>query len=219
MNQLATLLLGFVAVAVAGGASAQPAASWNLKAGYNQFFPQVKSGDITGVAGGKVDVSKGGGVFASAAYMVDDHFSAELAFGVPPKLDISGRGSIAGAGKIADTKVWSPILILQYRFGMADAALRPYVGIGATYTKYTSVTTTPILSLLTNPGGRTSANIDNAWGAVAQFGITYNLDSRWFIDASVVPMRVKTTAHLSTGQSVDVKVNPVLVNLAVGLKF
>lgn len=217
MKHLTILLLGLFVIS--GGASGQSAGTWGAKVGYNQFYPQVKSGDITGVPGGKVDVGDGGGVFASAAYMVDDHISAELAFGVPPKLDISGRGSIAAAGKIADTKVWSPILMLQYRFGQADAVLRPYVGIGATYTKYTSVTTTPVLSMLTNPEGHTSADIDNAWGAVAQLGVTYYLGSRWFIDASVVPMRVKTTAHLSTGQSVDVRVNPVLVNLAVGFRF
>ena len=217
MKQLATLLLGLVVVT--SDALAQSARTWSIKAGYNQFYPQAKSGAITGVPAGRVDVGDGGGVFASAAYMVDDHFSAELAFGVPPKLDINGRGSIAAAGKIADTKVWSPILMLQYRFGRADDALRPYVGVGATYTRYTSVTAMPILSMLSNPGGNTSADIDNAWGAVAQLGVTYNLESHWFLDASVVPMRVRTTAHLSTGQSVDVTVNPVLVNFALGFRF
>lgn len=217
MRNISLAILGMVAVA--GPALAQSAGTWSAKAGYNHFFPQVKSGDITGVPNGKVDVGDGGAVFASGAYMIDDHFSAELAFGVPPKLDIEGRGSIAAAGKIADAKVWSPILMVQYRLGAPNAAFRPYVGVGATYTRYNSVTTTPVLSMLTNPGGHTSASIDNAWGVVAQIGATYSLNERWYIDGSVVPMRVKTTAHLSTGQSVDVKVNPVLVNIAVGYRF
>lgn len=206
-------------VLVGSNALAQTGGTWSAKAGYNQFFPQVKSGDITGVPGGNIDVGDGGAPFASAAYMFSDSVSAELAFGVPPKLDINGRGTIEQAGKIADAKVWSPILMLQYRFGRPDAALRPYVGAGGTYVRFSSVTTTPILSMLTNSGGTTTAAIDNAWGAVAQIGATYSLNGNWYIDGSIVPMRVKTTAHLSTWQSVSVKVNPVLVNLAVGYRF
>jgi len=204
---------------VASQAVAQTESVWSVKAGYNRVFPQVKSGDITGVPGGKVDVGDGGAPFASAAYQFSDHVSAELGFGVPPKLDIEGRGTIEHAGKIADARVLSPILMFQYRFGRRDAVFRPYVGLGATYTKYNSVTTTPILSMLTNPTGVTTAAIDNAWGAVAQIGATYRLNKHWFVDGSVVPSRIKTTAHLSTGQSVDLKVDPVLVNLAVGYRF
>lgn len=200
-------------------AAAQSEGIWSAKAGYNEFRPQVSSGDITGVPGAKVDVDKGGAVFGSVSYMFTDNVSGEFAFGIPPKLDIKGDGVIAQAGKIADTKVWSPILMAQYRFGNPKSMLRPYVGIGASYVKFTGVETTPILSGLTNPGGSTSASIDSAWGAVAQLGIIYNFGERWFLDSSIVPMRLKSTAHLSTGQKVDVKVNPVLVNVAVGLHF
>ena len=121
--------------------------------------------------------------------------------------------------RIADAKVLSPILMLQYRFGRPAAVVRPYVGLGAAYTKYNSVTTTPILSMLTNPGGVTTAAIDNAWGAVAQIGATYNLDKHWFVDGSTLPTRIKTAAHLSTGQSITMRVDPVLINLAVGYRF
>lgn len=211
------LFTGFAAIA--SHVAAQSEGVWSVKAGYNQFRPQVKSGDITGVPGAKVDVDKGGAVFGSASYMFTDNISAEFAFGIPPKLDIKGDGVIAQAGKIAETKVWTPILMAQYRFGSASSVLRPYVGVGASYVKFTGVETTPILSALTNPGGSTSASIDSAWGAVAQLGITYNFREKWFLDASVVPMRLKSTAHLSTGQKVDVKVNPLLVNLAIGVRF
>jgi len=202
---------------VGGQALAQTKSVWSVKAGYNHFFPQVKSGDITGVPGGKVDVGDAGGPFVSAAYMFTDNVSAELGFGVPPRLDIEGRGTIQQAGKIADAKLLSPILIFQYRFRRPAAGFRPYVGLGATYTKYISVTTTPNLSALTKTV--TTATIDNAWGAVAQIGATYNLNKHWFVDPSIVPTRVGTTARLSTGQSVDVKVDPLLVNLAVGYRF
>src|SRR6476660_1844485 len=90
------------ALALVGGqAMAQTRSVWSAKVGYNHFFPKVKSGDLTGVPGGKVDVGDGGGPFVSAAYMFSDNVSAELGFGVPPRLDIEGRGTIQQAGKIA----------------------------------------------------------------------------------------------------------------------
>ena len=208
-----------VLLVYSGAISAQSIPSWSVKAGYNQFRPQVRSGDITGVPGGKVDVSDGGEVFGSVTYALSEQVSTELAFGIPPKLDIIGQGSIGMAGKIANTKVWAPVLMLQYQLGNPDSTLRPYLGVGVTYTRYRQVTTTPVLSMLTNPGGHTSATIDNAWGAVAQAGITCPFHANWFLDAAVVPMRVKTTARLSTGQRVKVSVDPVLVNLAIGLRF
>ena len=214
-----TIALIFGLIACSSQASAQSGPNWSVKAGYNQFYPQVRSGEITGVPEGKVDVSDGGGVFGSVAYVLSERVSTELAFGIPPKLDIIGRGSIGMAGKIADTKVWAPVLMLQYHLGMPDSTLRPYLGLGATYMRYRQVTTTPVLSMLTNPGGHTSATIDNAWGAVAQVGITCPFHTNWFVDAAIVPIRVKTTARLSSGQRVKVSVDPVLVNLAIGLRF
>lgn len=205
--------------AIASHVAAQSEGIWSVKAGYNQFRPQVKSGDITGVPGAQVDVDEGGAVFGSVSYMVTENISAEFAFGIPPKLDIKGDGVFAQVGKIAETKAWSPILMAQYRFGSATSRARPYVGIGASYVKFTGVETTPILSGLTNPGGSTSASIDSAWAPVAQLGITYSFGEKWFFDSSIVPMRLKSTAHLSTGQMVDVRVNPILVNLAIGMRF
>jgi outer membrane protein len=191
---------------------------WAGKIGYNEFYPQVSSGEITGVPGSAVDVGRGGGIFGSAVYSFDDHFSAELAFGIPPRLDISGDGTVAAAGKIADTKIYAPILMAQYRFS-SGSAFRPYVGLGTTYARFASVRTMPILAMLMNQGRAVSASIDSKWGVSGQVGITYDLSPCWFLDGSIVAIRVKTTAHLSIGQSVNVSVNPLAVNAAIGYRF
>jgi outer membrane protein len=200
------------------GAAHAQSGKWAGKVGYNEFYPQVSSGEITGVLGSAVDVRRGGGIFGSAVYSFDEHLSAELAFGVPPRLDISGDGIVAAAGKIADTKIYAPILLVQYRF-FSGSAFRPYVGLGATYAKFSSVRTTPVLAVLMNQGRDVSASIDNKWGVSGQVGVTYDLSPSWFFDGSIVAMRVKTTARLSTGQSVNVSVDPLAVNAAIGYRF
>lgn len=191
---------------------------WTGKVGYNEFYPQVSSGQITGIPGSSIDVGKGGGLFVSAAYSFDEHVGAELAFGVPPRLDIIGEGTVSSAGKIGDAKIYAPILMGQYHFA-PGSAFRPYVGVGVTYVKFASVRTSPILGQLLNPGGALGASIDNAWGVAAQVGASYAISPAWSVDGSIVPMRVKTTARLTTGQSVDVKVNPIAVNLSLAYHF
>jgi outer membrane protein len=217
MNRSKRVGVAVVLMLGVGAAHAQ-SGRWAGKVGYNEFYPQVSSGEITGVPGSAVDVRRGGGIFGSAVYSFDEHLSAELAFGVPPRLDISGDGTVAAVGKIADTKIYAPILLVQYRF-FPGSAFRPYVGVGTTYAKFSSVRTTPILAALMNQGRDVTASIDNKWGVTGQFGMTYDLSPSWFLDGSIVAMRVKTTARLSTGQSVKVSVDPLAVNAAIGYRF
>jgi len=218
MNKCRALSLAAGVTLLAATTAHAQSSGWAGKIGYNEFYPQVSSGEISGVPGSAVDVGRGGGIFGSAVYSLDDRFSAELAFGVPPRLDITGDGTVAAAGKIADTKIYAPILLAQYRF-FPGSAFRPYVGLGATYARFASVRTTPILAVLMNQGRGVSASIENKWGLSGQVGMTYDLSPSWFLDGSVVAMRVKTTAHLSTGQSVNVSVNPLAVNAAIGYRF
>lgn len=216
------LKLGVLAICmtVCGTAAAQTAGTVMVKGGYNQFYPQIKSDDITGVPGGKIDVGKAGNVFGSVAYMLTDNIATEFTLGAPPNHDIYASGTIAAAGKIASADILPPALSIQYRFFEAKSAFRPYVGIGVIRAMFRNAKGTPTLTAITNPGGpETTISIDSAWGLATQAGCSYALNDKWFIDGAIVPMFLKTTARLSTGQTVDVRINPVGVNLSLGYRF
>lgn len=218
MNIKCTLLASLFLVS--NYVSAQTAGTIMLKGGYNEFYPQVKSGDITGVPGGKIDVKRAGQLFGSVAYMISDNIATELSIGVPPNHDIYGAGTVSPVGKIATTDILPPGLSLQYRFFSPESSFRPYVGIGVVRGMFRNTKTEPVLTAITNPTGpATTMKIENAWGSMAQFGMTYAVDTKWFIDAAVVPTYLKTIAHLSTGQSVEAKVSPVGVNVSLGYRF
>ena len=69
-----------LALALSGGAQAQTAGSWLVRAGATQISPQVTSGDLSppSFTGTKVDVP----------------------LALPFKHDVIGAGAIAGVGKI-----------------------------------------------------------------------------------------------------------------------
>lgn len=207
-------------LAFVGTAAAQTAGTVMLKGGYNQFHPQVKSGDITGVPGAQVGVGKAGNAFGALDYMLTNNVSTELAFGVPPKHDIHGSGLLFGVRKIASSDILPATLSIKYRFLDAQSTLRPFVGLGIVRAVFRNSQGDPTLTALTNPSGpQTAISIDAVWGVAAQIGASYALSDRWFIEGAIAPSFIKTTARLSTGQTVDLKINPVGVNLAIGYRF
>jgi outer membrane protein len=146
--------------------------------------------------------------------------SVEGYVGLPYKHDIVGDGTIAGVGKIGTVKQVSPTVFAQYRFMEPKSPVRPYVGLGLTYTKFYGEEGSGALTALTNPGSTpTRTKVDAAWGLSPQIGTTLLINDKWFMDASVIKTFLKTTTHLSTGQSISTKLDPLSFNLSIGYRY
>lgn len=212
-----------VAAMLAGGtAHAQNAGNWSVSIGANNIAPKVKSGDLSApsLPGTKLDVKDATGAFVTFTYMLTDNVGVQTFLGGPYKHDIVGAGTIDGVGKIAETKQVSPTVVAQYRFLDAKSPLRPYAGLGVTYAYFFKEQGSGTLTALTNPGGPpTRVKVDNAWGISPQLGVVYAFNDRWFADLSVIKTFIKTTTHLSSGQSIEAKLDPLSVGLTVGYRF
>jgi outer membrane protein len=94
------------------------------------------------------------------------------------------------------------------------------VGLGLTYVRFQEETGDGLLTALTNPGGPpTTFVVDNAWGLTPQLGVSYWINSKWYLDASINKSYLKTTTHLSTGQSIDTTLNPLVGQISLGYRF
>lgn len=223
MNNTAKLLLITLAAGCAASAQAQSAGSWMLRGGVTNITPSVSSGDLTAPSLPHTQAAVGDSTRLSGGvtYMVDDHISVDLPLALPFKHDISGDGAIAGAGKIGDVKALPITLLGQWRFLEPNAKFRPYLGAGVTYAKFYHAHATSTLSAITGglPGNPTTLSIDSKWAPTFQLGATLALNERWFLDASYTYTPLKTRTTLSTGQTLDIKLNPSSVSLAIGYKF
>lgn len=221
-STLSTLVAAATLSLVAGAASAQSAGSIQVKIGVNQISPQVSSGDLSAPSfpGTKIDVKAATSVILTGTYMLTDHVSFEAYAGLPYKHDVVGAGAIAGVGKIGSVKQVSPTVFAQYRFMEANAQLRPYVGLGLTYAHFYGEEGSGTLTSLTNPGGTpTRLKADSAWGLSPQIGATVRLNERWFVDASLVKTFLKNKNTLSTGQSIETKLDPLSFGLSIGYRY
>ena len=218
-------LSALTAVAALSSASAyaQSQGSWLVRGGFMQLAPQVTSGVLSApsLAGVQTSVSNSTQFAGGITYMVSDNLAMDLPLALPFQHDLYGAGSITGVGKIGDTQVIPATLMLQYRFGAAGAVFRPYLGLGATYAKFDGEHSTALLSGLTGgtPGNPTRLSIQSKLAATLQVGASYKIDERWFIDGAITKTPLKTRNTLSTGQTLDITLNPIGISLGIGRLF
>lgn len=222
MNFKPTLILVAALTTLAGTAQAQSAGSWLGRVGATRIAPDVTSGNLTApsLPGTQSDVEAATQLSGGLTYMYTDHFAVDLPLALPFRHDLVGAGAIAGVGKIGDVKALPITLMAQYRFLEAQAPVRPYVAAGLTYAKFFGERGSGTLTALTNPGGSpTQLAIASRWGTTFQVGVTARINQTWFVDASLSKTFLKTRNTLSTGQTLDIKLDPVSVSLSVGMRF
>ena len=153
-------------------------------------------------------------------------FDLELAFGIPPKTTIVGKGptnlgSVPYAGQEVATAKWiSPTLLLNYKFLDESSRLRPYAGIGFNYTHFADITAT---SAGQNAlGGPTSATLSNSFGWAATVGLSYRLQDHWSLYGSYSMSQVKSDLTANTSGAIrtnSVDFRPSAVVLSAGYSF
>jgi outer membrane protein len=222
LHTAARLLALAAALTAAGGAAAQAKGDWTVKVGVNKITPKVESGDVSAPAlpGTKADIGTDSKPIFNLAYFVTDNVVAELDLGVPYRHDLFGAGAIEGTGKLGTADVLPPTLFAQYRFFGANAVFRPYVGVGLTYAYFRRERGSAQLTAVLNTGGPASTfSLEAKWAPSVQLGASYRLNERWSVDGGVIKTKVKTTATYSTGQTQDIRLDPVAVNVGVTFKF
>ncbi|MEI8158505.1 MAG: OmpW family outer membrane protein [Burkholderiales bacterium] len=223
MKNTAKLLLIPALLACAAAAQAQSAGSLLIRGGATTITPNVSSGDLTApsLAGTKSAIGSSTRLSGGITYMLDDNIAIDLPLAVPFEHDITGDGAISGAGKIGTVKALPATLLVQWRFMEYNSAVRPYIGAGLTYAAFYGARSTSTLTALTGgtPANPTTLSVESKWAASVQLGASFQIGSGWFIDANYTYTPLSTRTTLSSGQTLDAKLDPSSVSLTVGIKF
>lgn len=222
-NVARTAALAAAATVCAAGVHAQSAGALLGRIGATQIAPDVASGDLTppSLAGTKADVKSDTQPSAGLTWMWTDNVSFDLPLAPGFKHDIIGAGAIAGVGKIGEVRALPITLLAQYRLLSPDAPLRPYVGFGPTYARFYKARSTAVLTGLTGalPSNPTTLSVQSKWAYTAQLGVAWAFAPRWYLDAAVMKTALKTRTTLSTGQTLDIKLDPWSYTLGVAYRF
>ena len=222
MTNFTAGLVAATALVFCGLAQAQKAGSFSASIGVTHIAPAVESGKLSApsLPNTQIDVDSNSQITGALNYMLTDQIGLHLPLGFGYRHKISGAGAIAGVGTVAETRALPITLIAQYRFLEADARLRPFVGAGPTFVKFYKERGTGVLTALTDPGGPgTSLSFESKLAPTLQLGASWSFSERFYVDASYSKTLLKTRASLSTGQSIDVTLNPSAFSVQAGVRF
>jgi outer membrane protein len=141
-------------------------------------------------------------------YFFNKNIATELVLTYPQKVDL--RAGDAGNEKIAEVKALPPTLLLQYHF-TDFGPLKPYVGAGVNYTRFSSYKDL-------NSGLNTSADKSSV-GLAAQVGADYMLTKNWGINLDVKYINIKTEVYSAGTHIGNLDLSPIATSVGVTYKF
>lgn len=217
-------ILAVSCLCASAAALSQTAGTWLIQGGITQISPDVSSGKLSAPSpsGTQVNVDSDSRPTAQLTYMYDNHWAVALPLGTGFRHKIYGAGAISGTGQIGTVSALPVSVFGQYRFGEPGAKVRPYAMLGLSYAYFHDAQGSAALNALNplNPvGGSTGLRVDSRWALSPGLGIYMALDDKWFVDFSWTRSYLKTTATLSTGQTIDTRLNPNITTLGVGMRF
>jgi outer membrane protein len=144
------------------------------------------------------------------SYFITKNIAVELVCCVD-QTTIHAAGTISADGKVGDTWLFPPTLLLQYHFD-GFGKLKPYVGAGVNYTAFFDESTS---------GPFKDLKVSNAWGAAVQVGADYHLFGNWFANVDFKYVWLNTDFSVSAGSRISghIDVDPILVGAGIGYRF
>lgn len=191
------------------------AQSFAIKAGAILYQPHSKTDGVRGIGippGADIDVGSATTVMLIGEVQFTPNTSVELVLGVPPRVKAKGTGTVAFLGDdVLSAKNVAPTLLFNYTFGEPGQKLRPYIGAGVNYTRFTGIRSrlAPQVSMT------------DSVGPVVQAGLSLQLAPNWGLFTSVARLEVKTevVAVASSVLRTTVDFRPVTYSLGTWYRF
>ena len=165
-----------------------------LKVGGIRYDAHSKSNGVTGIGippGADATVGDATTLVFTYEIEVKPNVGIELVIGVPPRIKAQATGSVAFLGEVLTARNVAPTLLVNYHFGQKGDALRPYIGLGINYTKFTGAS---------SPFGW-DVKLRDSVGLAGHVGLDYALSKDWGLFASFGMANVKSKL-VATGATV-----------------
>ena len=192
------------------------------------------------------------------SYFLTDHFALKFEGGIPAQFKLYGTGTVAPTGPagalinvdlgdpannpLAKVTKWSPVFMLQYFFRDPRKEIRPYVGLGVTYTWFTDIKADPDFEDALNkrfgqtlavanlsPGQTTvDAKASSDIAPVFNMGVSAELSKHWSLSGSLslslLSTKAKITIDAANGDrlatsTTQLDLNPLVAALLLGYRF
>ena len=220
-GRLVFAVLGMVAV---GGLLAAPAVGmdkghWLVRVRGVNFNPDDGAADPNEGSEPRIVFDQEVTWEADLSYFISPRFSLEMSV-MDPRLDVEGRGTLAGPGDLTRVRMLAPTLSCRYHF-LPSKWVRPYVGVGASYAHFHDQE--PLARPADVGDGPTRLSIEETWSYVGQAGVDLFIGDHWTFNWDVKYLEMDTDAVFRTpgaaSVSTDISVDPWVAGAGVGFRF
>jgi len=149
-----------------------------------------------------------------ASYFVTPNVALELIATTPQKHTVY-LGGETSANKIGTLRHLPPTLTLQYHFAPTNPTVRPYVGLGVNYTRFSAV---KLDANGSTAGGKVTLN-NKSWGLAYNIGVDFPITDKLSFNVDFKKIDLQTEAKLDGVKVGTVKVDPVLFGIGIGYRF
>lgn len=178
----------------------------SVTGGYALAEP-TRNPQINGV---RTDVDGEGAPTLGVTFHATDNIGIE-AWGAADKF---GHRVRTPTGKAASVSAQPVAISGQYRFGQAGQTVRPFVGLGVHETNFSEEAATAGGPYA---GGR--IGVETVRGPMATAGVDVDLAENWFARADVRYLHGDSEIQLNGAPAGEVKLEPVVVGVGVGVRF
>ena len=212
MKTISSLALATVLASTAFAASAQDNV---VKIGGTFYQTHSRTNGISGIGvppGADADVGNASTLLLTYERLFTPNLGVELAIGIPPTVKAKATGSVAFLGDdVLSAKNVAPTLFLNYHLFAPTNALRPYLGAGINYTRFTNVKSTLAPDV----------KMGSSTGLALQAGLNYAINKDWGLFASIAKLDVKSKV-VATGATVlttTVDFRPLVYSAGISYQF
>jgi outer membrane protein len=203
-----------LAAALALGSGAASAQDNTFKVGAIRYTTHSKTSGIQGPgvpAGADAETGDATTLLLTYERALTPNIGVELVIGVPPKITAKATGTVAFLGDVLSAKNVAPTVLVNYHFGSAGDAFRPYVGAGINYTKFVSIKSTLAPDV----------KMSDSTGLAVQLGVDYAASKDWGLFASVAKVNTKSklVASGATVLTTEIDFRPITYSFGVSYKF
>lgn len=219
LNVLALMIASSLTVLAAPSAFAYDAGDWVVRVGTATVDPKSSSDDIDQIPGQRVTANNNTQLGISGTYMLNEKLGIEVLGSTPFTHDVSAKGGSLAGASVGKIKHLPPTVSAQYYPMGTSGKLKPYIGAGLNYTIFFDEKTGADIEGL----GYDKLSLDNSVGLAAQVGVDYQINKKWFLNASAMYADINTKATLTgpgvDNLTVDYDLDPMVYRVNVGFKF
>ncbi|MFY9512467.1 MAG: OmpW family outer membrane protein [Rubrivivax sp.] len=197
-----TLAVAAAALLPALQARAQDKGDWIVRA--RALYLDSANKDSTGL---KLTVNNKTFPEFDVSYFLTPNLALELVLTYPQKHTIRANGSDIGS-----LKHLPPTLSVQYHF--SGLPVRPYVGAGLNYTRFSDVEFSPAVAAALQPTVK-----KNSFGLALGAGVDVPLGGGWLFNADLKKLQIATAVSSFGTEVGKFKVDPWLYSVGIGKRF